>query len=60
MVMQNEKGKITHGQGEQVKISLLPDTVGKKSVNDLGPTVGSQHHLLCLFDALVVFRPILQ
>ena len=33
--------KNTHGQGERVKIPLLPWNVDKKSVNDSGPTVGS-------------------
>ena len=43
MVMQNESGRNTHGKGEWVKIPLLPEKVGKKSVNDSGPTTGSQH-----------------
>ena len=42
MVMQNERGQNTHGKGEQVKIQLLPNNVGKKSVNDSGSTVGSR------------------
>ena len=41
--MQNEMGQNTHGKGEWVKIPLLPNNVGKKSVNDSGPTVGSRH-----------------
>ena len=42
MIMQNERGQNTHGQGERVKIPLLPYNVDKKSVKDQGPTVGSQ------------------
>ena len=30
----------THGKGERVKIPLLPNNVGKKSVNDSGPRQG--------------------
>ena len=37
MVLLNERGQNTHGQGERVKIPLLPNTVGKKSVNDVEP-----------------------
>ena len=40
MVMQNERGQNTHGQGEWVKIPLLPNNAGKKSVNDAGPKQG--------------------
>ena len=43
MIMQNERGKNTHGQGERVIIPLLPYNVDKKSVNGSGPTVGSRH-----------------
>ena len=43
MVMQNEGGQNTHGQGESVKIPLLPNNVDKKSGYDSGPTVGSRH-----------------
>ena len=32
--------------GEQVKIPLLPHNVGKKSVNDLGATIGSWQTLM--------------
>ena len=42
MIMQNKRGQNTHGQGERVKIPLLPYNVVKKSVNDSGPTVGSR------------------
>ena len=35
-----ERGQYTHGQGERVKIPLLPHNVGKKSVNDAGPQQG--------------------
>ena len=42
MVIQNERGKNTHGKGDQVKIPLLPNNVDKKSVN-AGPTIGSRH-----------------
>ena len=38
--MQNERGQNTHGQGERVKIPLLPNNVGKKSANDVGPKQG--------------------
>ena len=41
MVMQNEREQNTHGKGEQVKIPLLPNNVGKRSVN-VGPTIGSR------------------
>ena len=41
MVVQIERGQNTHGKGEGVKIPLLPNNVGKKSVNNSGPTVGS-------------------
>ena len=37
----NERVQNTHRQGEWVKRTLLPSNVGKKSVNDSGPTVGS-------------------
>ena len=40
MVMQNERGQNTHGQEEWVKIPLLPNNVGKKSVNNAGPHQG--------------------
>ena len=42
MVMQNERGQITHSKGEQVKIPPLPNNVGKKIENNSGPTIGSQ------------------
>ena len=38
--MQNERGQNTHGQGERVKIPLLPNNVGKKSTNNVGPQQG--------------------
>ena len=38
MVMQNERGQNTQGQG--VKIPLLPNNVGKKSANNAGPQQG--------------------
>ena len=41
MVVQIERGQNTHGKGEGMKIPLLPNNVGKKSVNNSGPTVGS-------------------
>ena len=41
-IMQNEKGQNTHSKRERVKIPLFPYNVDKKSVNDLGLTVGSQ------------------
>ena len=40
MVTQNERGQNTHGQGERVKIPLLPNKVGKKSANNVGPQKG--------------------
>ena len=40
MVMQNERGQDTHGQGEWVKTPLFPNNIGKKSVNDAGPQQG--------------------
>ena len=36
MVIVNERGENTHSKGEPVKIPLLPDNVGKTSVNDIG------------------------
>ena len=42
MVMLNERGQNTHCKGEWVKIPFLPNNVGKKSVNDSGPTIGSR------------------
>ena len=36
MVMQNERGQNTHGQGERVKIPLLPNNVGKKIAYNVG------------------------
>ena len=36
MVIVNERGENTHRKGERVKIPLLPDNVGKTSVNDIG------------------------
>ena len=42
MVMQIKRGKNTHSKEERVKIPLLPNIIGKKSVNDSGPTIGSQ------------------
>ena len=41
MVMQNERGQNTHGNGERVKIPLLTNNVGKKSANDAGPQQGN-------------------
>ena len=38
MIMQNERGKKPK-KSEQVKIPLLPNNVGKKSVKDSGRTV---------------------
>ena len=38
MIMQDEREQNTHGKGVQVKIPLLPNNVGKKSVNNSGPT----------------------
>ena len=35
MVMTNERGQNTHSKGERVKIPLLPNNVGKDSVNNL-------------------------
>ena len=43
MVMQNERGEMSSRQGKRVKITLLPNNVDKKSFNDSGLTVGSQH-----------------
>ena len=40
MVMQNERGQNTHGQGERVKIPLLPSNVSKKSYKDSRPQQG--------------------
>ena len=40
MVMQNERGQNTDGQGERMEIPLLPNNVGKKSANDAGPQQG--------------------
>ena len=40
--MQNERVQNTHGQGERVKIPLLPNNVGKKSVKDVTTTGSSQ------------------
>ena len=37
MVIENERGQNTHGQKERVKIPLLPNNLGKKSVYDAGP-----------------------
>ena len=31
---ENKSGSNTHGDGEQVKIPLLPNNIGKNSVND--------------------------
>ena len=42
MIKQNEREHNTHSKEEHVKIPLLPNNVGKKSVNELGPTVGSR------------------
>ena len=50
MVMQNERGQNNHDQGERVKIPLLPNNVGKKSVNDAGPKQG---HNMCLLELVV-------
>ena len=52
--MQNERGQNTHGQGEQVKIPLLPNIVGEKSVNEAGPQPGhdkflNQSEFFCVF-----------
>ena len=49
MVMQNERGKNTHGQGKRVKrvkIPLLPNNVGKKSANNAGPQQGHDNGIL--------------
>ena len=42
MAMKDKRGQNTHSHWERVKIPLLPNNVGKKSVHDSGPTVGSQ------------------
>ena len=38
-------GQFTHGQGERVKIPLLPNSVGKKSVNNAGTKQGHDTRL---------------
>ena len=45
-VTYNERGQNTHSNGEWVKIPLLPNNVGKKSVNDSGPNEWSQQNTL--------------
>ena len=42
MIMQNERGQNTHSERERVKIPLLPNNVGERSVNDSGTFVGSR------------------
>ena len=42
--MPKERGQNTHSQGERVKKNLLPYNVDKKSVNNLGLTVGSRQY----------------
>ena len=44
LVMQNERGQNTHRKGERVKIPLLSDKVGKKSVNNSRPQQGHDKH----------------
>ena len=41
----NERVLNTHGKGERVKIPLLPNNVGKKSVNDAGPKQGHDKYI---------------
>ena len=50
MVIHNERGKNTHGQGEWVKIPLLPDNVGKMSANNVGPQQGHDTYYLGKLD----------
>ena len=40
MIMQIEREQNTYGKGVRVKIPLLPNNVGKKSVNNVGPKQG--------------------
>ena len=51
MVMQIERGQNTHRKWERMKIPLLPNNVGKKSVNNKEPmtTVTTQLSQKCIF-----------
>ena len=42
---ENERGQNTRGQGERVKIPLLPNNVGKKSANNARPKQGHNNSL---------------
>ena len=42
MVMKIRGDKCHPGRGKRVKISLLPNNVGKKSANDAGPKQGHE------------------
>ena len=56
MVMQNERGLNTHGQGERVKIPILPNNVGKKSANNTGPQQGHNKIILRLGDGILNYE----
>ena len=54
MRMRMRGDKVTQGQGERVKISLLPNNVDKKSVNDAGPQQGHDNcHNFYIFDIII-------
>ena len=45
MIMRMRRDKCHPGRGKRVKIPLLPNNVGKKSVNDTGPQQGHDNNL---------------
>ena len=45
MIMKMRGDKCHPGMGKRGKIPLLPNNVGKKSVNDAGPKQGHDNHL---------------
>ena len=52
MAMLIERGENTHGKGEMVKIPLLPNNVGKKSVKNSVPTIDSRHPPVTCFPVI--------
>ena len=51
---ENERGQMSPRQGEKGEIPLLPNNVGKKSVNDAGPKQGHDRLLLVFVITLFI------
>ena len=58
MIMKMRGDKCHPGRGKRGKIPLLPNNVGKKSVNDAGPKQGHNilygwYYMRCSYSAMV-------